>query len=154
AALLRARPTGQTVLTWSADLGAAAVDTATCLRDELPGSGDFPRSDKREIGVVPLLEKLPFLFTDRRPPARPAGLAAVATEGGITLDWVDGREADLAGYEVLRGASPAGPFVRLTPRPIPRSTFSTPATAPGARAVYAVRAVDTSGNRSPRAIVS
>ena len=151
AAQLRARPTGQTVLTWASDVEAAAVDTATCLRDELPGSGDFPRSDRRELGVVPLLARLPFLFADRTPPARPARVRAVTGDAGVTLDWADGREADLAGYEVYRAASTAGPFVLLTPRPIPRSTYLAAPTAPGARAVYAVRAVDTSGNRSPRA---
>jgi hypothetical protein len=152
ATLLRARPTGQTVLTWSADLEAAAADTATCLRDELPGSGDFPRSDRREIGVVPLLARLRFLFADRAPPARPTEPTAVPGEGGVTLDWADGREPDLAGYEVYRAASRAGPFGLLTPRPIPRSTYLA-AAIPGAAAVYAVRAVDTSGNRSLRATV-
>ena len=154
AALLRARPTGQTPLVWGADLGAAAVDAATCLRDELPGSGDFPRSDKREIGVVPLPAKLPFLFGDRVAPTRPGRVTVAAGETGVTLDWPDGREADLAGYEVYRAASPAGPFVLLTPRPIPRSAYAAAATAPGSPAVYAVRAVDSSGNRSARVVAA
>jgi hypothetical protein len=147
---LRSRPPGQTVLIWSADVEAAAVDAATCLRDELPGSGEFPRSDKREVGVVPLLARLPFLFADRLAPARPSRLTAVPGEAGVTLDWADGREPDLAGYEVYRATSPAGPFALLTSRPIPRSTFVAATPAPGTRAVYAVRAVDSSGNRSAR----
>ena len=102
------------------------------------------------FGVVPLLARLPFLFADRTLPARPAGLTAAPTASGVTLDWADGAEPDLAGYEVYRAASQAGPFALLTPRPIARSTYEAAATTPGARSVYAVRAVDTSGNRSAR----
>src|SRR5439155_21614419 len=47
-------PRRQTTLQWSADVEAAAADTVTCLRDDLPGTGDFPASNAREIGLVPV----------------------------------------------------------------------------------------------------
>src|SRR5262249_7670746 len=60
---------GKTMLAWTADREATAIDTAICLHDELPGDGGFPTTDSREVGVVPVLERLPFLFSDRQPPS-------------------------------------------------------------------------------------
>src|SRR5439155_16355858 len=39
AAALAAQSPGQTTLAWTADVEAAAADTLTCLRDDLPGTG-------------------------------------------------------------------------------------------------------------------
>jgi hypothetical protein len=148
AQLPEAQTPEQPPLVWSADVEAAAINAATCVRDVLPGTGDFPRSDAREIGVVPLSAFLPFLFDDRTPPAAPQGLVAAPGTAVVTLDWVDARESDASGYVVFRGAAPGGPYVRLTPAPLTRSTF-VDATAPaGVSAYYAVRAVDTSRNKS------
>jgi hypothetical protein len=146
-ASLTAQAPGQPPLTWSADVEAAAVDAATCRRDDLPGSGDFPASNAREIGVVPLPALLPFLFADTAPPAPPAGLAATPAPGGVTLDWRDSPEADAVGYVVYRSAVAGGPYVRLTQAPLTRSLFVDVPPA-GAAAYYVVRAVDTSRNRS------
>lgn len=140
---------GQTTLTWTADVTSAASDTAVCFRDELPGSGDFPRSNKLEIDVVPLPSYLRFLLDDRKAPAAPADLVATRdAAGAVLLEWSDGREADLAGYEVYRAATTSGPYTKLTARPLVRSTYRD-ATAPtGAVNFYVVRAVDTSKNAS------
>jgi hypothetical protein len=148
AAQLSASGSGQTTLAWTADLEAAAADTATCAGDFLPGSGDFPRSDKREIGVVPLPAYLPFLFADRTPPAAPAAPVTTAAEGRVVLDWADGAEPDLAGYEVARSATPGGPYEAITRTPLTRSVFEESAPPAGTAAVYVVRAVDSSGNLS------
>jgi hypothetical protein len=141
----------QTTLGWTTDVTSAAADTATCLRDDLPGSGDFPRVNTLDIDVVPLPALLPFLFRDRTAPARPAApVAAREATGGtaIVLDWPDSREPDLAGYHVFRATMPGGPYTRLTPSPVVRSTYRDALAPAGANLFYVVRAVDTSGNTS------
>jgi hypothetical protein len=139
---------GQGTLQWTAEHEASAVATAICLHDELPGSGDFPVSENREVGVVPVLEQLRFLFSDQVAPAAPSTPAVTPGGAGIlALSWSYGAEPDLAGYRVYRsstsggGYEPVGPFLD---RPI-----FVDSTAPrGAAAYYVVRAFDTSGNAS------
>jgi hypothetical protein len=138
----------RTTLLWSADVEAAAAHDATCLRDELPGTGDFPASNEREVGAVPLPAYLPFLFADRTAPASPQGLVAAPAAGAIVLDWADSREPDLVGYHVYRAAAPGGPYVRLTETRLPRSAFGDASAPVGVPSYYVVRAVDASRNRS------
>ncbi len=77
------------------------------------------------------------------PPAVPKSLAAVASEGAISLIWEGSEEPDLAGYVVLRGIVPGPPAERLTPAPIRETTFRDTTVKPGTRYVYAVIAIDT-----------
>jgi hypothetical protein len=84
---------------------------------------------------------------DTFPPGAPANLAAVATDGAISLIWEASADADLAGYVVLR-RDPAGGFVALTPEPIKETTFRDATASRGVRYVYTVVAVDAAGNRS------
>ncbi len=139
---------GQTPLTWAADRTAAELDTATCLRDDLPGIGTFPRSDRRELGVVPLAGLLPFLRNDVTPPATPVTLTASAGAGAVVLDWADGTEVDLAGYHVFRRTALDSAPVRLTLQPHPRSLFEDTTLPAGQPALYTVQAIDTSSNIS------
>jgi hypothetical protein len=139
---------GKPTLLWSADLETAAVHDATCLRDDLPGTGDFPASNEREVGAVPLPAYLPFLFADRTAPAPPQGLVATPAAGAIALDWADSREPDLVGYHIYRAAAPGGPYVRLTETRLARSAFVDASAPAGMPSYYVVRAVDTSRNRS------
>ena len=85
---------------------------------------------------------------DTFPPAAPAGLTAVASEGAISLIWQADTESDLAGYLVYRGAAPSTELAALTPSPIQDTTFRDVVQA-GVRYVYAVRAVDKAGNLGP-----
>lgn len=139
---------GVTALGVAADRSGAALETATCLRDVLPGSGDFPRSDRREIGATTLPALLPFLVADVEAPAAPV---VVATPVGttITLTWSPGAEPDLAGYHVYRSIDPATPPIQLTKTPLVRPTFTDRAVPAGIVPTYVVRAIDTSGNVSP-----
>jgi hypothetical protein len=137
---------GEGTLQWTAEHEASAVATAICLHDELPGSGDFPISENREVGVVPVLRKLPFLFSDRTAPAPPSTPAvAPAAAGIVSLSWSYGAEPDLAGYRMYRsstsgiGYQPVGPF-------LDRPAFVDPTAPRGTTAYYVVRAFDTSGN--------
>jgi hypothetical protein len=145
---LAATQPGVTPHAWSTAAGAADIATATCRRDLLPGRGNFPASDVRVIGVVPLAAKLPFLTGDVEPPAPATELVATVKDGAVTLDWPDGPEADLAGYDVYRGIAPEGPFTRITPVPLATSTYADRTLAPGTAAYYVVHSLDTTGNLS------
>ncbi len=147
AELVLAEP-GKTALTWATEVGAADIATATCRRDLLPGRGNFPASDVRVIGAVPLAARLPFLTGDLEPPAAATELVATAKDGVVTLDWPDSAEADLAGYDVYRGTAPGGPYTKLTPVPTPHSTYADRTPPADGAAVYVVRAIDSTGNSS------
>ena len=138
---------GKTPLLAATEAGAADIATATCRRDLLPGRGNFPASDVRVVGVVPLAAKLLFLRDDREPPAPVTELTATATaNGAVTLDWPDSTEADLSGYIVYRGMAPGGPYSRITPTLLPYSTYADRTPPTDTAPFYVVRATDTSGN--------
>ena len=86
---------------------------------------------------------------DRFPPAPPTGLAVVATTGAVNLIWDANQEPDVAGYLVLRGESPGDTLQPLTPEPIRETRFRDTTARAGVRYVYAIVAVDRTGNRSP-----
>jgi hypothetical protein len=83
-------------------------------------------------------------------PAAPMSLKAIGGEGAISLIWDANKEADLAGYIVLRAALPGGEFKRVTPEPITETTFNDTTVAKGVRYAYVVLAVDASKNASAR----
>jgi hypothetical protein len=75
-------------------------------------------------------------------PAAPVGLRAVAVAGAMNLIWDANKEADLAGYLVLRGEAPGETLQPLTPAPIGETSYQDATVQPGVRYVYAVVAVD------------
>jgi hypothetical protein len=138
-----------------ADRTAQAVNFTICRKDDLPGSGDFPRSDVRDVGVVPLAGLLPFLFDDHTSPAAPIPPTVTPGPASVTLAWSYGAEPDLAGYEVLRSPTPGGPYTKLTSTLLDRPAFVDRTAPPAAPSYYLVLAVDSSGNESaPSAEVS
>jgi hypothetical protein len=84
---------------------------------------------------------------DTFPPEPPKGLAAVASEGAISLIWEGSPDADLAGYVILRAEAGSEPRA-ITPEPIKETTFRDTTASRGVKYVYTVVAVDTAGNRS------
>jgi hypothetical protein len=89
---------------------------------------------------------------DRFAPAAPRNLAAVSGGRAVNLIWDANNEADLAGYLVLRGDSPAGALKPLTPTPIAETTFRDETGVPRREYVYVVVAIDTATppNTSPQ----
>jgi hypothetical protein len=146
-ASLAAGGSGQTTLEWAADREAAAANTAICRGDDLPGTGNFPVTDARDVGVVQLPSLLPFLFGDRAAPAAPPAPTATAGPQGTTLSWQPGPEADLAGYVVERAAGVGGPFLPIS-GPLDYPTFVDAQPSVGPPPLYEIVAVDTSGNAS------
>jgi hypothetical protein len=75
-------------------------------------------------------------------PAPPTGLAAVPSEGGISLIWEPNLELDLGGYLVLRREGSDATLRQLTASPIADARFRDTEVKPGARYTYSVVAVD------------
>ena len=87
-AKLAAGGSTEPALQWLADRTAQAVNFTICRKDDLPGSGDFPASDARDVGVVPLPGLLPFLFADQTAPAAPATPVLATAPGTSHPDLV------------------------------------------------------------------
>jgi hypothetical protein len=77
-------------------------------------------------------------------PAMPGSLVVGRQTTGISLDWPDNTEADLAGYRVSRAATVSGTYTDLTPDPLPPGTteFYDDAAPAGATSYYRVTAFD------------
>ena len=82
-------------------------------------------------------------------PAAVSALAATGGAGRVTLLWQHDDAPDLAGYNVYRSSSSSGPFAKVTPLPIGRSSnWSDAGLDPLTSYFYRVTAVDSSGNES------
>jgi fibronectin type 3 domain-containing protein len=81
-------------------------------------------------------------------PAPPKGLQSVASGNAVNLIWEAGAEADLAGYEVLRGEAPGDTLAPLTKAIITEPSYADASARRGRTYVYEVIAVDKAGNRS------
>lgn len=89
------------------------------------------------------------LTPPNRVPRRPTGLEV---RGGFyrnIIAWADSNEPLLAGWEVSRSSSPAGPFTVITPSPVPASRWFDDNVTPFVAQYYRVAAVDVMGNRGP-----
>lgn len=80
---------------------------------------------------------------DLAPPATPGGLAAVPSEGSISLIWEPNSEIDLAGYLVLRSEPGDATLRQLTEAPITEARYRDMTVQPGRRYIYSVVAVDS-----------
>ncbi|MTD16945.1 choice-of-anchor D domain-containing protein [Nakamurella sp. YIM 132087] len=83
---------------------------------------------------------------DTTAPAAPTALTGTAGSGGVTLDWADNTEADLAGYRVFRSSSATGTFTAIGTATT--SEFTDTSVTTGATVYYQVRAFDSSENES------
>jgi hypothetical protein len=100
-----------------------------------------------ESGDSPAAEIVP---RDIFPPARPAGLAAVAGDGLVSLSWRPAKERDLDGYRVWRKETGGPAFGALGEGLVRENTFTDRSAAKGVSYIYAVSAVDRTGNEGPR----
>ncbi len=84
---------------------------------------------------------------DTTAPASPTNLVVTAASpAGIQLAWDAVTDASLYGYEVLRGDSSGGPYVKVGQTTVP--TYLDLAITQGATYYYVVRSLDLSFNRS------
>lgn len=82
------------------------------------------------------------------PPATPTGLNITPTTRGLSLNWADNAEPDLAGYEVARATTSGGPYVDLTPAPLTASAYLDKTAPVDATSYYHVTAVDDASSVS------
>jgi hypothetical protein len=81
-------------------------------------------------------------------PAAPSGLVAAGGWSGVSLDWSDNTEGDLAGYRIYRSNAANGTFSLVnTGGPVAASQYID-TTAPNGVSYYRVTAVNSSGTES------
>jgi hypothetical protein len=125
-------------------------------------AGDCVQTVERTLqaGTNPFSYRFPrhsvtvFVFSaagsDEAPPGAPGGLAGSAGDGNSFLFWNASAEADLAGYNLYRSRTAAGPYRnRVNAEPIRIPEYLDTAVDNGVNYTYAVTAVDRAGNESP-----
>jgi fibronectin type 3 domain-containing protein len=93
----------------------------------------------QESGQSPEAQATP---ADMTPPSPPTGLAAVAGDAVVDLDWDDHVESDVQGYHVYRATQSGGPYARLTGAFITVSAYQDSSVVNGLTYHYAVTALD------------
>ena len=101
----------------------------------------FESSESPSVDILP---------RDVFPPTVPSGLASLRSQDYVTLVWDSGKESDLAGYNVWRRAEGEPDFVCLTRPPILENTYTDRSIEKNKRYEYAISALDTRGNESPK----
>ena len=133
---------------WAAPIPAAmtpAPGAATTVTDIAAFGRTHCYTVRAQRGTV-LSEATPrtcFTPIDTVPPLPPSGLAAVPSEGGISLIWEPNGELDLGGYLVLRREAAGATLRQLTPAPVAETRYRDTDVQAGRQYIYSVVAVDT-----------
>jgi hypothetical protein len=137
-----ATPTWTTAL--PTPINSTALSGTSATDDLLPGRRHCytVRSQRGTIMSEPS-PRMCITPVDIFPPSRPTGLAAVPSEGGISLIWEPNGEVDLDGYLVLRREAGDATLRQLTATPVAEARYRDTDVQPGKRYVYSVVAVDT-----------
>lgn len=89
-------------------------------------------------------------------------LVTAATPPAVTVEWSTASELNTAGFNILRGDNPAGPFTRLNADLIPASpdplvggsyVFTDTHVAPGQTYYYQLEEVEFGGGTAPQGTV-
>jgi hypothetical protein len=133
---------------WSVPAPAAlnpAPLATTSITDTLDGGRTRCYTVRAQRGTVMSDASPPFCVTpvDVFPPQAPTSLAAVPSEGGISLIWEPNAELDLGGYLVLRREAGDATLRQLTDRPIAEARYRDTDVKAGTRYIYSVAAVDS-----------
>ncbi|HET7292572.1 MAG TPA: hypothetical protein VFM88_09115 [Vicinamibacteria bacterium] len=139
--------------TYGAPLTAEVLREASFLDAMAPLGATHCYVATTVVSGAPLVEsgtsnEACVLVEDKKAPAAPTGVAALAGESGLELSWSPSPEPDLALYRVYRQARGGQPerFAEVKP---PETSVVDPGAASG-RFVYSVSAVDAAGNESQR----
>ncbi len=87
------------------------------------------------------------LPADTNAPAAPTGLRATAGNGGVTLNWTNNSESDLASYTVWRATVSGGPYTIIASNAVAR-IYTDNLVINGATYYYVITAVDASNRQS------
>jgi len=97
-----------------------------------------------------------ILQVDIYPPAAPDLTTPNPAPGRIALFWTANSEPDVVGYYLYRSTDPnldKEKWLKLTPQPYTRTTFTDQKVETGKTYYYYVRAIDSAGNLSPPSAV-
>ncbi|SHJ81849.1 RHS repeat-associated core domain-containing protein [Hathewaya proteolytica DSM 3090] len=84
---------------------------------------------------------------DHTAPSQPKGLKTNHNSGYILLEWDEGKEEDLKGYNVYRSISENGVY-EIIAENVPMIAYRDRNTEPGTNYYYKIAAVDAAGNTS------
>lgn len=125
------------------DLGALDADDHVGL---LLFKGQMPEHTSTQLARI---RRLVAAFNDTEPPSVPRGLTARADRGVVRLAWAPAAdEHHVSEYKLYRGQ--AGAVAQLLATAEEATEYADRTASLGADIVYAVSAVDASGNESPR----
>ncbi len=110
------------------------------VRAVAPSTGPVLESDDSKAVEVKVV--------DTFPPVPPSGLTAVAGPGYVALSWQPGQESDLAGYRIWRKEAGGGEFQMLATVTLEENTYLDRAVEKSRGYVYAITALDRTGNES------
>ena len=109
-------------------------------------------------GTLSVVTESPCESRDRllpegpKSPVRLSGSASASHPGSITISWAENPQSDIFGYAVYMGRNPSGPFVRRAWL-LPEASFADTQTTDGASYYYAVTAINSWGQESPKSSV-
>lgn len=104
--------------------------------------GVIESENSTELGIAP---------KDTFPPERPSNLTGAAAAGVVSIFWPSVKSSDLKGYLVYRAErldAPKDTWTKLTPNPIPATTFKDSSAMTGKIYYYLVTSLDEAGNES------
>ncbi|MFD9318275.1 alginate lyase family protein [Streptomyces sp. NPDC060053] len=117
--------------------GAGGVRVVEGSNDDLPSWGTFAYAGA--TAPTPTV------------PASPAGVTAVGEERSVTVSWLPSTSA--AGYTVLRGTAPEGPFERLATE-VPKPAYTDTNVRAGRTYHYVVTAANSFGTSGSSMVAS
>lgn len=144
-------PIGVGTYTFQASDSAMVLDHSIQLSGLLPGVTYHFRVRSRDFALNEgISSEYQFMTPSGDAPATPAGFAvspSVEMER-LALSWTANTESDLAGYNLYRAESSAGPFARVNANPITSASYRDDGLKIGVKYYYYVKAVDTARNES------
>jgi len=89
-----------------------------------------------------------YIPPDVTAPAKPTGLAALAGNAIVALDWDDNSEQDLAGYNIYRSTTSGSGYTKLNSSLLTSSDYADDSVTNETTYYYVVTATDTASNES------
>jgi regulation of enolase protein 1 (concanavalin A-like superfamily) len=87
---------------------------------------------------------------DVDPPSATDVQAIAQSSGGVALQWAPVNYGTLGGYNILRAATPTGPWTQLNSGPVTGTSYSDNTAPSGTLLYYGVCSVDISGHHKSR----
>jgi len=148
----------------STDPAVVLTDTVITVGNVASGASVTPHSDTFRLKFTNLTSPHPLTLVvldaygqvasqkiDVFAPTVPGGLIGTSTPSSITLLWSPVSAPDLWGYAIYRAPTASGPFTRVNPWTVLRtSLYEDNGLPPFTRYTYKIAAVDSSGNEGPR----